>query len=729
MIVVNDKACLRCAQTKVRCDRRKPQCGLCEKKQVACQYRSVATEHSLYRQSLPSSPVGHQFAEIATPLASSEHDNNIEFPQTSGSSNSSQPQLGEESILLTAPHRSEPTLEFLPDGGSYEGNDVNQFSYLGSPPQNDSSLHFPTRSYDASTSRAGPLPWEALDLLSAVGAGSSEGFQGLLNGTRGANWSVTEFLDSISTFDSEQLADTLDIQIPTTVSFMNPENPVQIAQTTNRPGHPSDLSPPADQANLSWPMRYQPISPTPDLNLSHIPENTLSRRVNEPSKNEYGHDAHLRFLATLHRALLPDNQYEQIYARIAKISPRIFNHFLQLYFKYFHPIYQMLHPPSFKPSEQEPALVGIVIAIGALYSQLDGSLQLAKAFAEIVIRHAGHMLTGDLRNSRSLPVLQTLVLWGVFARWCGDPRYLELAESYRGSWGIIARRLFLFDEVAQPQFESDTFMETRWLLWAQYESKRRTALVSFCADLELTAFFSAPPLYCIGDLKGSLPCDDRYFNAGTSSEWESLLPSGCQVPPSTRPIGSILQLIACSRPLPPNLSGFSELLIVQAVHVSVWAYKQFRLLCPRVPRSIIDPILSSLENMGCSSEEWHSTIHYDPLTHCASLFYHIARLRSFVAFDVLQAISGRGTSKAAEIALKSVVEILEKDASMARRVVWHSGQLFALSRLLGSFQIPFVGMAVFYASLCLLVRKKESIGGFSLTDRYLSAPKLIAIRM
>ena len=700
-------ACLRCAQTKVRCDRRKPQCGLCEKKQIVCQYRSISTEHSLYRR--PLSPVGHQFAEIVTPLPSSElgssqHESGFEFSQPVGSSDSGQPQLGEDSILVTATHQRESTLEMLPDNVSYEGNEVNPFSYLGSPPQSDNPLNFPTRSYHSDAMRAGPLPWEALDLLSAVGAGCSEGFQGLLNGTRGANWSVTEFLDSISTFDPQQLTDVLDIQIPSTVSFINTEAPVRDTQTKNRLGNPSDLSPPADQANLSWPMRYQPISSTPDLNLSHISDNTLSRRLNEPSINEFDNDAHLQFLATLHRATLPDNQYERIYARIAKISPRIFNHFLQLYFKYFHPIYQMLHQPSFKPSEQEPALVGIVIAIGALYSQLEGSFQLAKAFAEIVIRHAGHMLTGDLRNSRSLPILQTLVLWGVFARWCGDPRYLELAESYRGSWGIIARRLFLFDDVARPHFESDITMETRWHVWAQFESRRRTALVSFCADLELTAFFSAPPLYCIGDLKGTLPCDDRYFNAGDSSEWASLLPSGCQVPPPTRSISSILQMIACSRPLPPDLSGFSELLIVQAVHVSVWAYKQFRLLCPRVPRSIIDPILSSLEYMGCSTPELCSTIHSDPLKHCASVFYHIARLRSFVAFDVLQAISGRGTSKAADIALRSVVEILERDPAMARRVVWHSGQLFSLSRLLASFQIPFVGMAVFYASLCILVR-------------------------
>lgn len=70
------------------------------------------------------------------------------------------------------------------------------------------------------------------------------------------------------------------------------------------------------------------------------------------------------------------------------------NVFVQLYFEHFHPIFPMLHQPSFGKGAPRPLLTLAVATIGARYSKLEGANQCALAMTELLRRLTMHLVRG-----------------------------------------------------------------------------------------------------------------------------------------------------------------------------------------------------------------------------------------------------------------------------------------------------------------------------------------------
>jgi hypothetical protein len=74
-----------------------------------------------------------------------------------------------------------------------------------------------------------------------------------------------------------------------------------------------------------------------------------------------------------------------------RIPPaRVLNGWVQLYFEHFHPVFPILHKPTFSPATMNPFLVLTVAAIGAHFSDLEGSQACQRAMHELVRRYTSY---------------------------------------------------------------------------------------------------------------------------------------------------------------------------------------------------------------------------------------------------------------------------------------------------------------------------------------------------
>ncbi|EAW19672.1 C2H2 type zinc finger domain protein [Aspergillus fischeri NRRL 181] len=83
-----------------------------------------------------------------------------------------------------------------------------------------------------------------------------------------------------------------------------------------------------------------------------------------------------------------------------RIPPaRVLNAWVQLYFEHFHPVFPILHKPTFCPARMNPFLVLTVAAIGAHFSDLEGSQACYKAMHELIRRYTSYTVRLHLKTT------------------------------------------------------------------------------------------------------------------------------------------------------------------------------------------------------------------------------------------------------------------------------------------------------------------------------------------
>lgn len=77
-----------------------------------------------------------------------------------------------------------------------------------------------------------------------------------------------------------------------------------------------------------------------------------------------------------------------------KLPPRpILNAWVQLYFEHFHPVFPIIHKPTFMLPEVDPLLVLAVAGIGAQFSRLKNAETFARCIHELVRRRSSSMVS------------------------------------------------------------------------------------------------------------------------------------------------------------------------------------------------------------------------------------------------------------------------------------------------------------------------------------------------
>ncbi|KAH6652286.1 fungal-specific transcription factor domain-containing protein [Truncatella angustata] len=204
--------------------------------------------------------------------------------------------------------------------------------------------------------------------------------------------------------------------------------------------------------------------------------------------------------------------------------PPVLNAWVQLYFEYFHPIFPLLHKPSFSASKYHWIVVFTTAAIGARFSKLRDAQACSRAMCELVRRITATMCEQENQNGRELWMIQTIILNHIALMYSGERRALEIAEFLQALPVTLGRRKFLFKtSVPMRTIRSMQLkFEQKWQLWVLDEERRRAAFAVWLLDSAFNQDFDLSNLMHLGELQISLPQTDMQWNAPDARTWARL---------------------------------------------------------------------------------------------------------------------------------------------------------------------------------------------------------------
>ena len=179
---------------------------------------------------------------------------------------------------------------------------------------------------------------------------------------------------------------------------------------------PNGLSP--------YPFLTGPVSPV-DYRRSPGPSQLLTspKAPQLRSEEEY---------RTMQEAIKKCDSERQIQPGFQMHSRDDVNKYLAAYFNFFHHHLPFLHPESFSPSQDSPALLLAVLSIGALYSFNQEKAYLLHIGSKVLVNQ--FLQKKESFSSRKCPLwtMQSTLLNMMFASWSGDAKGLEWAMSISG---------------------------------------------------------------------------------------------------------------------------------------------------------------------------------------------------------------------------------------------------------------------------------------------------------
>ncbi|KAK5687755.1 hypothetical protein LTS10_001895 [Elasticomyces elasticus] len=168
------------------------------------------------------------------------------------------------------------------------------------------------------------------------------------------------------------------------------------------------------------------------------------------------------------------------------------------YFARFHPVFPVIHAPTFRPSRANTLLLLSICSVGSL---LTGSVNAADRGARIFESlNKAILATWDKLMARDaeevLPMVQAALIGQTFGLLSGDPRHLATVDAFHGTVISWARRKGIFNNRDDTEMRSrpdHDDLETAWHKWARREESIRAALGLYIHDAELSNIFHHEP--------------------------------------------------------------------------------------------------------------------------------------------------------------------------------------------------------------------------------------------
>ncbi|KUL89752.1 hypothetical protein ZTR_00544 [Talaromyces verruculosus] len=195
---------------------------------------------------------------------------------------------------------------------------------------------------------------------------------------------------------------------------------------------------------------------------------------------------------------------------------------IQMYFTRFHPIFPIVHAPTFRPSAKRSLLLISICSVGSLflgspYAVAQGNRLFERLNKAILASWEMYFVRGA---PEALAMTQAALLGQTFAMLSGNPRHIVLFQTFHGTIIAWARRQNMFNqdmEAIYPKgMQADN--EASWRRWIYGEEKRRVAVGLRIHDSESAELFMTEPfLRC--SAAASAIASDELWTAPTSTAW------------------------------------------------------------------------------------------------------------------------------------------------------------------------------------------------------------------
>ncbi|KAJ5999942.1 fungal-specific transcription factor domain-containing protein [Penicillium waksmanii] len=258
-------------------------------------------------------------------------------------------------------------------------------------------------------------------------------------------------------------------------------------------------------------------------------------------------------------------------------SLEVTNAFIGLFFKRFAHICPVLHESTLDTNSLPPALLTVMMAIGALHSQLRNTRPLAMLVLEQTRINTQTAIETDRTLVYDPLTLYTYTLICYACLWCGNRRLFEIAETLRGSLVTFIRRFPKHRNAVDPLLD----LKDRWSDWIRAETQWRLKWAVFMIDAQFPVLLNMKSMLSISEIaRWPCPCDEEYWAAPTALAWRNLLGTAPSPPApdfamAYAPFACYLWSRTPLRGLPPSrINRWSSFLVVLSLsHMALeWAH-------------------------------------------------------------------------------------------------------------------------------------------------------------
>lgn len=374
----------------------------------------------------------------------------------------------------------------------------------------------------------------------------------------------------------------------------------------------------------------------------------------QPIEPIYGPVAQPR--ATLPDASDIDDQYRQGLENSLRLSSRepvipsvdFLNVGIRLYFTKVHPIFPIIHSPTFRPSKSNASLLLSICALGCLFT---GSAQGFQHGVELFERN--HKMTllkwerlaasGTGRNVM-VSITQSCLLAHLFGMLSGSPVLLLTADAFHGLPVAWTRHLRLHR--AQTSMSVDLSsegpqLEDTWRKWAHDEELLRISHGLYIIDVELSNLTHRETFQPFDSYKFPSSAPEATFMARNAREWKLKMLSTMHLrngrsPNPTVPDGAVSKCFGLETVL--NGSCFTANVVLEAMSMAALS-----------ERTKVTPDLSTLRMVSKSLASFYqkfldgdSSLDYGHLQ--LPILWHMTQMTVLADFNLLEKAVGRDGS-------------------------------------------------------------------------------------
>ncbi|TVY86961.1 Early growth response protein 1-B [Lachnellula willkommii] len=208
-------------------------------------------------------------------------------------------------------------------------------------------------------------------------------------------------------------------------------------------------------------------------------------------------------------------------------SAELLDSLMHLFFRSdLHSTDAFIHLPTFRPQYQMPELNGIVVAAGAVLSNVPTVRRLGFAIQESVRAALIKICESDNSKTRDLQLVQTFALELSIGLWSGNKRKMEIAESNSQPLITMLRRSgYLGRRVPATPPEAgddDKTLDHKWRAWVEAESFKRVAFHTLIHDAQASISLLTRPLISYAELSLELPYTLALWRAKNAHAWRDI---------------------------------------------------------------------------------------------------------------------------------------------------------------------------------------------------------------
>ncbi|KAL7422065.1 hypothetical protein Q5752_003840 [Cryptotrichosporon argae] len=239
------------------------------------------------------------------------------------------------------------------------------------------------------------------------------------------------------------------------------------------------------------------------------------------------------------------------------------NLYLEMYFLYFAPLYQVIHRPSLGHRRLPPDLLLTMICIGTAFDEDKTAFRMASRVHKKLRSRILEAIEEEPRAS--ITSLQTILLINQFSRSFCSLKEHDVAHIFHSPAIIMARLRGVFE----PNFArvpNGNNPLARWLEWVREEERKRVGWFAFVMDTENAAMFRHYLMVHSFSVHIEYPADEYIWDAADPVAWSRAVAAA----PNSPTFRNSLRQIVSRGTIPPNTNEAAMWILLHGLLSVSW---------------------------------------------------------------------------------------------------------------------------------------------------------------